>query len=102
MNNMVQSMAGMGAMTDQVIATDLLISAKSGVRNCAIALTEAATPEVRNVLQQQLTQAVQFHGQVSQYMMEKGYYHPYHPQEQYKIDFAASQAALNTSQDQLQ
>ncbi|MCM3713850.1 spore coat protein [Alkalihalobacillus oceani] len=94
MNQMVQNMTGMGGMTEQVIATDLLISAKTAVKNCAVAITEAATPEVRNALQQELEQAVQFHGQITDYMMKKGYYHPYNMNEQYQVDMAATQATL--------
>ncbi len=35
MTNFLQNMAGMGGMTDQVIATDFLNAAKSGIRNTA-------------------------------------------------------------------
>ncbi|KYC75352.1 hypothetical protein B4090_2038 [Bacillus licheniformis] len=35
MNEFIQNMTGMGAMTEQVIATDFLISAKTGVKNIA-------------------------------------------------------------------
>ncbi|MGX1377233.1 spore coat protein CotF [Priestia megaterium] len=34
-------------LDDLAIATDLLLSAKNGVRTYAVALTETATPEVR-------------------------------------------------------
>lgn len=40
MNALIESLTGMNKMSDQVIATDFLIAAKSGVRNYAIALTE--------------------------------------------------------------
>ncbi|KAF6598992.1 spore coat protein, partial [Paenibacillus sp. EKM208P] len=43
MNSIVQNMTGMGGMTDQVIASDLLISAKSGIKSYAIALTESTS-----------------------------------------------------------
>lgn len=94
MNDMVQNMTGMGAMTDQVLATDLLMAAKSGIKNCAWAISESATPEVRDTLQQQLIQAIQFHGQVTDYMISKGYYHPYDMSEQFEVDMNAAQTAL--------
>ncbi|MCM3789144.1 spore coat protein [Domibacillus indicus] len=95
MNDLFKSIAGMGGMTDQVIATDFLISAKSGVRNAAFALTEAVTPELRSALREQLMATVSTHESISKYMMEKGYYHPYNLEEQAKIDLAVAQ----TSQD---
>lgn len=51
---MLQKIAGLSGMTDQVIATDFLISTKSAVRNLTFALTESVTPEAREVLRVQL------------------------------------------------
>lgn len=94
MNQFVQNMTGMSPMTDQVVATDMLMSAKAGVKQLAIAITESATPEVRTTLKQQLDQAIDFHGQVTSYMMSNGYYHPYNMNEQFQVDMTATQAAL--------
>lgn len=82
-------------MSDQVIATDMLITAKAGVRNLAVALTEAATPEVRNVLKQHLDTAIQTHENLTAYMMNKGYYHPYNVQEQLQVDMKSADTSLN-------
>ncbi len=84
-------------MTDQVIATDFLITAKSGVRNMAFALTEAATPELRVTLRQQLNDAIETHEKISQYMIDKGYYYPSDLDEQAKVDLTASKVALKIS-----
>ena len=86
MNSLLESIMGVDVMTDQVIATDLLISAKSGVINYSIAVTEAATPEVRKVLRKQLKEAIEMHREVSQYMMSKGWYRPFDTEEQIKQD----------------
>lgn len=94
MTNMLQKVAGMSGMTDQVIATDFLISSKAAVRNLAFALTEAVTPEVRTMLRGQLNDAIQTHKIISQYMMDKGYYHPKDFDEQLKVERKASKAAL--------
>jgi similar to spore coat protein len=102
MAGMIQNMAGMGGMTDQVIATDLLLSAKSGIKNYALALTECATPEVRDELTKQLNTAIETHGKVTNYMISKGYYHPNNIGEQLGVDMQATQAALNLSQQQTQ
>lgn len=102
MNGMMQNMAGMGAMTDQVVATDFLISAKTGVKNIALALTETSTPEVRDALKQYLNDAVDTHEQISKYMVDKGYYHPNNLSEQLGVDLKAAQTALNLNQSQNQ
>jgi similar to spore coat protein len=98
MNQMMQNMTGMGAMTDQVVATDLLISAKTGVKNIAMAITETSTPEVRETLKQYLNDAIETHEQISKYMISKGYYHPENLSEQLNVDLKAAQTAMNLQQ----
>jgi similar to spore coat protein len=98
MAGMIQNMAGMGGMTDQVIATDLLVSAKSGIKNYALALTETTTPEVREALKDQLNSAIESHEQITGYMISKGYYHPGNMSEQLSVDMQATETALNLSQ----
>lgn len=94
MNNFVKSLMGMGEMTDQVIATDFLISTKAGVRNLAFAITESGTPEVRQALREQLRNAVETHEHISNYMMAKGWYHPSDLGEQLQVDLDISETAL--------
>lgn len=93
MTNMLQKVAGMAGMTDQVIATDFLITTKTAVRNLTFALTESVTPDARNLLQEQLTYAIDAHEKISQYMMEKGYYHPSDLDKQLDVELKASKAA---------
>lgn len=94
MNNVIKSLVGMGGMTDQVIATDFLISSKASVRNTAFALTEAASPEVRAVLREQLHSAIKTHARITDYMMRKGTYHPYSLEEQIATDMKITETAL--------
>ncbi|MFC5466229.1 spore coat protein [Lederbergia graminis] len=91
---MIQKIAGLSGMTDQVIATDFLISTKSAVRNLSFALTESVTPDVREVLREQLSYAIEAHEKISQYMMEKGYYNPSDLDKQLQVELKASKAAL--------
>ncbi|MDP1420228.1 spore coat protein [Peribacillus simplex] len=98
MTNFLQNMAGMGGMTDQVIATDFLNSAKSGIRNTAFAITETASPELRATLREQLRSSVETHGLISDYMVSKGYYHPQDISEQSQVNLKAANTALNLSQ----
>jgi len=98
MNSFIQNMMGIGGMTDQVIATDFLIAAKAGVRNYTVALTEAATPELRTALREQLRDAIQTHENITNYMIAKGYYHPHELSEQLQVDLTAASTATNLAQ----
>ncbi|MBS3678901.1 spore coat protein [Ornithinibacillus massiliensis] len=93
MTNMLQKVAGMAGMTDQVIATDFLITTKTAVRNLTFALTESVTPDVRSILREQLRYAIDAHEKISHYMMEKGYYHPSNLDKQLEVELKASKAA---------
>lgn len=95
MNALIESLIGMDKMSDQVIASDFLISAKSAVRNYSIALTETTSQEVRTVLREQLGDAIAAHEAISNYMMKKGYYNAYNLQEQYKVDMQTTETALS-------
>ncbi|WP_348624351.1 spore coat protein [Paenibacillus peoriae] len=97
MNSIDQNMTGMGGMTDQVIASDLLISAKSGIKSYAIALTESTSSEVRNVLCDQLSKAVNLHEQIFNYMKNNGYYNAYDPEQQIQMDIQNADKALSMS-----
>jgi similar to spore coat protein len=95
MNSIIETLTGMDKMTDQVIATDLLIAAKSAVRNYSIALTETTSQEVRTILRKQLNDAITSHETISNYMIKKGYYNAYNLQEQYKVDMQTTETALS-------
>ena len=61
MNFIAENLTGMKALTDQVVATDLLIAAKSGIRNYAMAITETGTPEIKEVMTKHLEEALDLH-----------------------------------------
>jgi similar to spore coat protein len=94
---MQSTMTQTNVLNDQMIATDFLIGAKNAIKSYAMAIAESATPEVRNTLKQHLNDAIQLHEQISQYMINKGYYHPANVQEQLRVDMQAAQQALQTS-----
>ncbi|WP_374989586.1 spore coat protein [Priestia megaterium] len=52
-------------LDDLAIATDLLLSAKNGVRTYTASLTETATPEVRKVLKKQLDEIVELREKIA-------------------------------------
>lgn len=94
MNSLVESFTGLNKMSDQLNATDFLLSAKSAVRNYSIALTEATTPELRLTLRNHLNSAISTHGKIFNYMINKGYYNAYDMGEQFKIDMQNTDTAL--------
>ena len=98
MNQLIQNLMGMGGMTDQVIATDFLISAKAGVRNYAVAITEAGTPELKAALREQLNTAIATHEKITNYMIARGFYHPHDMSEQLQVDLNVSDTALKLAQ----
>ncbi|MDP4110446.1 MAG: spore coat protein [Bacillota bacterium] len=95
MNTIIKNITGMGSLSDQVIATDFLVSAKSAVLNYSAALTETFSPDLRITLSKQLNDAIDTHETVANYMIKMGYYHPYLVHEQLKVDMQASDTALN-------
>lgn len=99
MNDLLKKLMGMGAMTDKVIATDFLISTKAGIRNLAFAITETATPELRRGLREELRKSIQTHAKLTNYMMEKGIYHPHHLKEQLEVDLQITDTALKLTED---
>lgn len=94
MNAIIEKLTGMDKMTDQVIATDFLISAKSAVRSYSIALTETTSKELRTVLRAQLGDAIASLDAISNYMINKGYNDVYDLNQQYKVDMQTTETAL--------
>lgn len=95
MNSLIERLTGMHTLTDQVVAMDLLIAAKSGVRNYAMAVTEVATPEIKAILTKQLDEAIDLHERIADYLMQKGWYHPWDVKEQLRLDLRNAPAALD-------
>lgn len=94
MNSIIEKLTGIDKMSDQVIATDFLVSAKSAVRNYSIALTETTSQEVRTILRNHLNDAIATHEIIINYMVKNGYYHPYNLEDQYKVDMKTTDTAL--------
>lgn len=73
----------------------LLGMAKTCVRNYAAAITEAATPNVREIFQRHLLKCIDLHGKVFYYMLEHGYYPAYDLQELLANDIKNARKALS-------
>jgi spore coat protein F len=76
-------------------AGDLLGTAKTMVRNYAIAITETATPALREVLTKQINIAIQLHAAVFYFMYERSYYPAYNLEQLLANDVQIAQAALS-------
>jgi similar to spore coat protein len=99
MNGFIEKLTGMAPLTDQVIATDLLMASKTAVRNYSLAITETATPEIRETLTNQLEDAIDTHRKISVYMIEKGYYHPLDTKKQLEVDLRIAETAMSIAND---
>ena len=62
---------------DSFYARNILGMSKTAVRNYAAAITETATPELRNILTKHLNAAVKWHTSVFEYMYNRGLYPAY-------------------------
>jgi similar to spore coat protein len=94
MNTLVENLTGMNTLTDEVIAYDFLLAAKSGVTMLAAALTETATPEIRQILRGQLQGAIDTHEQITNYMLQKGWYLAYDLKGQIALEMKNANTAL--------
>ncbi|MDD7796074.1 spore coat protein [Clostridium sp. 'White wine YQ'] len=89
----VRNAEGMPKLIDETMSLTFLLNAKSGVRNCAIALTEATSPSVRSVLKRQLDDALNLHAEISDLMLSKGWFHPVDLEKQFRMDIESSETA---------
>lgn len=90
----IRNAEGMPKLVDSNMALTFLLNAKNGVRNCAIALTEASTPEVRSILRGQLDTAINMHEEISTLMINKGWFHPIDLDKQFQMDMESSQTVV--------
>jgi len=92
---------GMPKLVDAALALDLQLTAKMAVRNCAFSIAETASPEVRAVLHRHLTEALDLHGEITQLMMQKGWFHPYQLNEQFQLDMTSADTMVKIANMQL-
>ncbi|WP_075981259.1 spore coat protein [Bacillus massilinigeriensis] len=92
---------GMPHLADSAFAMDFLLSVKNGIRNYGFAITETASPELRNILLKQMEAAIDLHGEISDFMIEKGWLNPTNFKEQYKVDLKSAETAVQIAQMKL-
>lgn len=90
----VANAVGMPEVADSTVAVNFLLNAKNGVRNYALALTEAASPQVRKILLGQLQSAITLYSEAADLMMKKGWLHPADLSHQAHVDDKSAEVAL--------
>lgn len=90
----IENAEGMPEMADSAVALEFLMSIKTGIRNAAAAITESRTPAVRAAFRKQLAEGLSLHEEVSNFMMQKGWLHPYSIDDQYRLDMKSADMAL--------
>lgn len=88
-------------LSEQIIAADFLNGIKSGIKSMATALTEAASPEVRQVLRNHLNDALNVHEQFTNYMQSKNWYDAYNIEKQIQMDLQNAQTTLTIQSQQI-
>ena len=97
----VENAIGMPDLMDSTIALDFLLTLKSEIRNFAVALTEIADSEARMAVRSLLDNSIDMHAQVSEFMINKGWLHPYNLDQQIQIDTTSAKTAVQIAGLQL-
>ncbi|SET04060.1 spore coat protein F [Salinibacillus kushneri] len=80
---------------DTLFEGDLLAFTKAAVRNYSIAITETATPALKEVFTKQLNSAIKLHDMVYRYMYKQGHYPSYNLNKLFSNDLKLAQRALS-------
>jgi spore coat protein F len=80
---------------DSFLAGDLLAFAKTSVRNYAVAITETATPILRQVFKKQINQAIDCHERIYNYMYHNGLYPSYDLKRLLQHDMMLARKAMS-------
>jgi len=82
--------------SDEVIANNALAAAKASAMAYLAATLESATPELRRLYGEYLTQSITAHEGLIQLAVTKGWYKPYDaPENQLQIAFNQSQQVVS-------
>lgn len=73
---------------------DLLAFTKTGIRNYAIAITETATPALKEMLVKQMLKCIKLHDLIYRYMYNKGHYPSYNLNKLFENDLKLANEAL--------
>jgi spore coat protein CotF len=85
---------GMPGLADATLAMEFLMSVKTGIRSCAISLTEIADPEARRAITGFLNDGIDLHEQLIDLFLAKGWLYPFEPDTQFRLDDISAKTAL--------
>jgi spore coat protein F len=74
---------------------ELLAFTKAGVRNYAVAITETATPKLKEVLTKQMLKCIELHDLIYRYMYSKGHYPSYDLNKLFENDLKLANQAIS-------
>ena len=101
MANLLQNIVGDKndfKVNDQVIANDALMGLKGAATAYLGATLESATPEVRRMYNEFLTQCVMAHEGMTSLAVKKGWYNPYlTPEEQMTETYKQAEWVINAN-----
>jgi len=101
MANLIQNILGGDndfKINDQVIANDTLMGLKGASTAYLGATLESATPEVRRMYSEFLTQSILAHEAMTALAIKKGWYRPYiSPEEQISETFKQAEWVINAN-----
>jgi similar to spore coat protein len=92
---------GMPKLADASLALDFLLRTKNGVRNCAAAIGETATPDARAILVRQLDEGLAMHQEIVELMTKHGWIDTYQPVEQWRMDMASADTVVKIANMEL-
>lgn len=84
-------------LSEKDIAFDMLKDSKFGIASLALATCETVNPQLRQILDTQLTSATMSHHELSDIMLKKGWYTAYdQPMQQLKNDCKESEHLVHS------
>jgi similar to spore coat protein len=89
------------SLADKELAQDMLTSSKADIDMLSKAVAEAANPQLRQILTNQLNSCINDHFQISDLSVQKGWYNAFaSPGQQIKQDLQEADAIVNPKQQQ--
>ncbi|KIY23356.1 MULTISPECIES: spore coat protein [Mesobacillus] len=91
----------MPEMADASFALDFLLGIKNGIHTYGIALTETANGDLRKIFYKQMEQAIDLHAEISDLMIEKGWFYPHDVGKQMELDLKSADMAISIGKMEL-
>lgn len=103
LNNIIgeDSNSNNNSLADKELALDMLTTSKADITMLSKAVAEAANPQLRQILTNQLNACINDHFQISDLAVQKGWYNAFaSPGQQIKQDMQEADQLVNANQQQ--